>query len=85
MEGPLSMASRSRLRKRFARACARSAMEGVRPMETGKPVALSLYAHPFSSYSMKALIALYENDIPFTYRSPGGARGECRSWRPSGR
>jgi glutathione S-transferase len=28
----------------------------------------SLYAHPFSSYSQKVLIALYENDTPFTYR-----------------
>lgn len=29
---------------------------------------LELFAHPFSSYCQKALIALYENDIPFTYR-----------------
>ncbi|MBF6026094.1 glutathione S-transferase family protein [Lysobacter niastensis] len=28
-----------------------------------------LYAHPFSSYSQKALIALYENQIPFDYRN----------------
>jgi len=28
-----------------------------------------LYAHPFSSYSQKALIALYERAIPFDYRS----------------
>ncbi|HEV2622533.1 MAG TPA: glutathione S-transferase family protein [Frateuria sp.] len=28
-----------------------------------------LYAHPFSSYSQKALIALYEHDTPFEYRS----------------
>jgi glutathione S-transferase len=27
-----------------------------------------LFAHPFSSYCQKALIAFYENDIPFTYR-----------------
>ncbi|TWI04613.1 glutathione S-transferase [Luteimonas cucumeris] len=27
-----------------------------------------LYAHPFSSYCQKALIALYENDTPFEYR-----------------
>jgi glutathione S-transferase len=27
-----------------------------------------LYAHPFSSYSQKVLIALYENDTPFEYR-----------------
>lgn len=29
---------------------------------------IELFAHPFSSYSQKALIALYENAIPFTYR-----------------
>jgi len=34
------------------------------------PVSLPrLYAHPFSSYSQKALIALYENGTPFEYRS----------------
>lgn len=26
---------------------------------------LQLFAHPFSSYCLKALIALYERDIPF--------------------
>jgi glutathione S-transferase len=30
---------------------------------------MKLYAHPFSSYSQKALIALYENGTPFEYRS----------------
>jgi glutathione S-transferase len=29
---------------------------------------LQLFAHPFSSYCQKALIALYENDIPFEFR-----------------
>jgi glutathione S-transferase len=29
---------------------------------------MKLYAHPFSSYSQKALIALYENGTPFEYR-----------------
>ncbi len=29
---------------------------------------LKLYVHPFSSYSQKALIALYENGTPFDYR-----------------
>jgi glutathione S-transferase len=29
---------------------------------------LELFAHPFSSYCQKALIALYESEIPFTYR-----------------
>jgi len=29
---------------------------------------LEFFAHPFSSYCQKVLIAFYENDIPFTYR-----------------
>ena len=29
---------------------------------------LRLYAHPFSSYCQKALVALYENGTPFEYR-----------------
>jgi glutathione S-transferase len=29
---------------------------------------LALYAHPFSSYCQKVLIALYENGIPFEWR-----------------
>jgi glutathione S-transferase len=29
---------------------------------------LSLYAHPFSSYCQKVLIALYENEMPFTLK-----------------
>ena len=29
---------------------------------------LTLFAHPFSSYSQKVLIALWENAIPFEYR-----------------
>ena len=29
---------------------------------------LELFAHPFSSYRQKALIAFYENDTPFTLR-----------------
>jgi glutathione S-transferase len=32
---------------------------------------LELFAHPFSSYCWKVLIALYENDTPFTYRQIG--------------
>jgi glutathione S-transferase len=32
-------------------------------------MALTLYAHPFSSYCQKVLVALYENDVPFEYRS----------------
>jgi glutathione S-transferase len=29
---------------------------------------LKLYAHPFSSYCQKAVVALYENDTPFEWR-----------------
>ena len=37
---------------------------------------LKLYAHPFSSYCQKVLIALYENDTPFELRmlAPGDER-----------
>jgi glutathione S-transferase len=31
-------------------------------------MALMLFGHPFSSYCQKALIALYENETPFTFR-----------------
>ena len=34
-------------------------------------MALTLYAHPFSSYSQKVLIALYENETPFQWRLLG--------------
>ncbi|HOX70984.1 MAG TPA: glutathione S-transferase family protein [Dokdonella sp.] len=34
---------------------------------------LSLYAHPFSSYCQKVLIALYENETVFEYRNLDGA------------
>ncbi|MCJ7930895.1 hypothetical protein MUW49_15655 [Aeromonas sp. LsrichE-8G] len=30
---------------------------------------MKLYAHPFSSYSQKVLIALYENTTLFEYRN----------------
>ena len=29
---------------------------------------MKLYAHPFSSYCQKVLIAIYENEIPFEFR-----------------
>lgn len=32
-------------------------------------MSLQLFAHPFSSYSQKALIALYETGAPFAYRN----------------
>jgi glutathione S-transferase len=35
-------------------------------------VSLELFGHPFSSYTWKALIALYETDTPFTFRNIAG-------------
>ena len=35
---------------------------------------LTLYAHPFAAYCWKALIALYENATPFTYRVVADSR-----------
>lgn len=34
-------------------------------------MSLTLYAHPFSSYCQKVLVALYENATPFAYRQLG--------------
>ncbi|HEX2789669.1 MAG TPA: glutathione S-transferase family protein [Steroidobacteraceae bacterium] len=38
-------------------------------------MSLTLYAHPFAAYCWKALIALYENATPFTYRIVEDAAG----------
>ena len=48
---------------------------------------LTLYAHPFSSYSQKVLMALWENDTPFTYRhlEHPGANDERLALWPLGR
>ena len=46
-------------------------------------MSLTLYSHPFSSYCQKVLIALYENDTPFTYRhmeDPGAADERAGLW-----
>ena len=32
-------------------------------------MSLVFYGHPFSSYTQKVLMALYENDTPFEYRN----------------
>jgi glutathione S-transferase len=48
---------------------------------------LTLYAHPFSSYCQKVLIALWENEVPFTYRhleEPSAAEERASLW-PLGR
>ena len=36
-------------------------------------MALALYGHPFSSYTQKALIALYENATPFEFKMLDGS------------
>ena len=48
---------------------------------------LTLYAHPFSSYCQKALMAFWENDIPFTYRhlEHAGAGDERAALWPFGK
>ena len=48
---------------------------------------LTLYAHPFSSYCQKVLVALYENELPFTYRmlEEPGAMDELKQRWPFGR
>jgi glutathione S-transferase len=39
-------------------------------------MSLALYGHPFSSYTQKVLIALYENAIPFEFRCIGSETPE---------
>jgi glutathione S-transferase len=48
-------------------------------------MSLQLFGHPFSSYTMKALIALYENETPFDFRildpdHPENAAELARRW-----
>lgn len=46
-------------------------------------MSLELFAHPFSSYCQKVLIALWENDTPFTYRhmeEPGVGEALAARW-----
>lgn len=50
-------------------------------------MSLTLYSHPFSSYCQKVLTALWENEIPFTYRhleEPGAGEELAALW-PVGR
>lgn len=50
-------------------------------------MSLTLYAHPFSSYCQKVLVALYENAVPFVYRSleAPGAMDELKARWPFAR
>lgn len=46
-------------------------------------MSLTLYAHPFSSYCQKVLMALWENDTPFAYRhmeDPGAHEALVGLW-----
>ena len=43
-------------------------------------MSLILYAHPFSSYCQKVLVALYENATPFTVRLLDGGDEVSREW-----
>lgn len=50
-------------------------------------MAIALFAHPFSSYCWKVLIALYENETPFDYRMLGPEHPDnhaelLRHWPP---
>ncbi len=52
-------------------------------------MSLALYGHPFSSYTQKVLVALYENETPFEFRNLGPEHPEhaaewLRRW-PLGR
>lgn len=43
---------------------------------------LHLFGHPFSAYTQKVLVALYENDTPFTFRTFGPDQPEnLREWQ----
>ncbi len=51
-------------------------------------MSLQLFGHPFSSYTMKALIALYENETPFDFQRLGPDQPEntaelARRWPPA--
>jgi glutathione S-transferase len=50
-------------------------------------MSLTLYAHPFSSYCQKVLVALYENDVPFEHRmiEDPPAMAELKARWPFGR
>jgi glutathione S-transferase len=53
------------------------------PLVPVLPMALSLYAHPFSSYCQKVLIALWENETVFGYRhleNPTAAAERAQLW-----
>ena len=76
-EGPIPVTSE--------REVARQAAIAERPLVTG----LTLYVHPFSSFSWKALIPLWADGTPFTYRnvdpSNPGVMDELKAHWPLGK
>src|SRR6185369_17787013 len=57
------------LRHRYRHDPGRRRVAGDRTVQKCDDRSMKLYAHPFSSYSQKVLIALYENGTTFEYRS----------------
>ena len=53
----------------FRRGADGAAVVSDRTISLVEASSMKLYAHPFSSYTQKVLIALYENAIAFEYRS----------------
>ncbi|WP_322045273.1 glutathione S-transferase family protein [Paraburkholderia sp. J67] len=43
-------------------------------------MSLALYGHPFSSYTQKVLVALYENGTPFEFRALGPDSPHAADW-----
>ncbi|WP_183726807.1 MULTISPECIES: glutathione S-transferase family protein [Paraburkholderia] len=43
-------------------------------------MSLALYGHPFSSYTQKVLVALYENGTPFEFRVIGPGSPHAADW-----
>lgn len=43
-------------------------------------MSLALYGHPFSSYTQKVLVALYENATPFEFRTIGPDSPHTADW-----
>jgi glutathione S-transferase len=41
---------------------------------------LTLYGHPFSSYTQKVLIALWENQTPFEFRNVWPESADTAEW-----
>jgi hypothetical protein len=66
-----------------ARIAPRAPAFRTRPPPPRPPLPFTLYAHPFSSYCQKVLVAPWENGTPFAYRhmeEPGAREDLARLW-----